>query len=329
MDSKTEHNMEHMRHLSKVVESDLAILRYKESTYQGSWKRSGGRSAWFMVKRMIDRLVSMMAKPETPATFNLQNIDDTIRAIANAQPIEAAKIDAPVHHRAATVEVVDLPGTPSATADLLNYLRNCYTAENIFEMIRSNPSGADGTVLAILRDTRRYAILIEAEMIARGVVEVERVPASLAAPSEPAQPVPAPGWSEAEELKPVRPSLERMARITKVEYEALDKHSAMCYTRRAADVFVLSDTISLGVWSGLLDTASPLSQMYKKISDDGALLRRDMLPQAELETRERWARERNQSELDALHPVALRSLYTWVDGKYVMDNETAKFWGKS
>ena len=43
---------------------------------------------------------------------------------------------------------------------------------DIFQRIQVNPSGDDGTVLAEIRDLRRYLLLVEAEMVARGAVRV-------------------------------------------------------------------------------------------------------------------------------------------------------------
>ena len=161
-------DMKHMLFLEEVALSDIEILRYKESTYRGSWKAGGGRSAWFMVRRMLDRLLVLMKKPEDPPSWNMQNIDDTIDAIGKAgfsQEIGGGALAS-----------IKLPGTPYATQQLLQHLRDCYVAENVFAKIRETPSGTDGTVLAVLRDFRRYALLIEAEMISRGVVESEKAP---------------------------------------------------------------------------------------------------------------------------------------------------------
>jgi hypothetical protein len=52
--------MDHMKYIRQVANEDIATLEVKERTYQGSWKLSGGRSAWFMLKRKIDRIIVMM-----------------------------------------------------------------------------------------------------------------------------------------------------------------------------------------------------------------------------------------------------------------------------
>lgn len=154
-------DMDHMKYLDDVADGDVLVLEKKESTYQGSWKAAGGRSAWFMMRRNMDRLITMMKKPETPKIFNLTNVDDTIEAIKDPLRDGGDSLN----------NNVKFPGTLEATVDMLQYLRDCYVSENIFAAIRANPSGDDGTVLACLRDLRRYLVLIEAEMMARGVVK--------------------------------------------------------------------------------------------------------------------------------------------------------------
>lgn len=160
----TEHDMRHMDYLEMVTLSDVEVLRQKESTYKGSWKRAGGRSAWFMARRNMDRLIEMMKKPDTPAAFNLQNMDDTIAAF-----------DKPGFSQSdgRHMTVLGLPSSPQVTQRFLKYLRDSYVSENIFAKIQENSSGEDGTVLACMRDLRRYLTLVEAEMVARGVVQIE------------------------------------------------------------------------------------------------------------------------------------------------------------
>lgn len=144
-------DMNHMTHLETVARGDVAVLREKESTYQGSWKRAGGRSAWFMARRNMDRLISMLAPPRDQIQFSLLDLNDVID---QAEKREETNSDC-------TVDV-----------SVMRYLRDSYVAEDIFAKIEERPSGEDGTVLACMRDLRRYFILIEAEMIAESVVNV-------------------------------------------------------------------------------------------------------------------------------------------------------------
>jgi hypothetical protein len=160
-------DMNHMNYISAIAQSDLNMLRYKESTYRGSWKKAGGRSAWFMMRRNMDRLLEMMKQPKSPATFNIENVRDTIAAIADSRPIAGQPSMA-----------VLLPGTPEATVEIFNFLRESYIAEDVFAKIADKPTGDDGTVLACVRDLRRYLLLIEAEMVSRGSVLIESAPAT-------------------------------------------------------------------------------------------------------------------------------------------------------
>lgn len=155
-------DMKHMEHLGSVAYSDTWVLERKEATYRGSWKAAGGRSAWFMARRNMDRLIEMMKKPDAPASFNIENVDDTLKAILEAKP--SPRIGE---------WYVNMPGIPHATHEILKCLRDSYVSEDVFAKISEEPSGRDGTVLACMRDLRRYLMLVEAEMIARGVVQDE------------------------------------------------------------------------------------------------------------------------------------------------------------
>lgn len=48
--------------------------------------------------------------------------------------------------------------------------KSALTQHDIFEKIKENSSGDDGTVLAEVRDLRTYLILLECEMMRQGVV---------------------------------------------------------------------------------------------------------------------------------------------------------------
>lgn len=155
----TNTDMKHMNYIDAVSHRDLTTLREKEKTYQGSWKRAGGRSAWFMARRNMDRLITMLSKPESPRPMNVRNTDDTIRAIKDGRPGDIPN----------SVQVC-FPGSREITVEMLEALRGAYYAEDIFAKIEEHPEGEDGTVLACVRDLRCYFTLIEAEMMSRGVV---------------------------------------------------------------------------------------------------------------------------------------------------------------
>src|SRR4249920_1338487 len=96
-------NMNHMKYLELVANSDVSTLRRKESTYKGSWKKRGGVGAFMMLARKWDRLESIAEN----------NTYDIFKAL--------------------------------------------------FE---SKDPGADGQVLAEIRDLRCYLLLVEAEYLA-------------------------------------------------------------------------------------------------------------------------------------------------------------------
>jgi hypothetical protein len=141
-------DMRHMEYLEIVTANDVACIREKEATYQGSWKKSGGLSAWHNVKRKIDRLLVMMARPDDPPGWD--GPDELVCGLQNM--------------------VRDDGHSRRDFSRLLRdaeHLGRCHTAENIFAKIREAPGGEDGTVLAEVRDLRRYLLLVEAEMMAR------------------------------------------------------------------------------------------------------------------------------------------------------------------
>jgi len=148
-------NMDHMNFIRSIALSDVDVLHMKETTYRGSWKKAGGRSAWFMMRRNMDRLLSMMAPPATTLDRPLETVLSWTRAIENGTNDRSND----------TVR--------RERADTIRYMMTLIRSEDIFAKIEENPFGTDGTVLACLRDLRRYLLLIESEMIARGVANIE------------------------------------------------------------------------------------------------------------------------------------------------------------
>src|SRR5262245_47876527 len=55
-------DMRHLNFLEQVTEEDLAEIRRKESTYEGSWKKRGGIGAFFVSIRKVDRLEHIVAQ---------------------------------------------------------------------------------------------------------------------------------------------------------------------------------------------------------------------------------------------------------------------------
>lgn len=136
----------HLPFLFDVALADVAQLVHKESTYRGSWKAAGGRSAWFMTRRNMDRLINMLARPPTPEIGGYPANDVILDLLSEARE---------------TGQSVPI------SRDLLDWLQKDRTSEDIFAAIADEPSGRDGTVLACVRDLRTYLMLIEAEMLRR------------------------------------------------------------------------------------------------------------------------------------------------------------------
>jgi hypothetical protein len=126
-------------YLSIVAEEDIKFVKERDKTYGGSFRESG-RTCWHMIKRKLDRIVNMMKRPDlTPEN------DPTIPLVFGEDHIRKHAVD--------------------------KYLRDCYFSEDIFAKIKENPSGDDSTMLAELRDLRRYILLTEAFMMSKGVVK--------------------------------------------------------------------------------------------------------------------------------------------------------------
>lgn len=51
---------DYLEFLKVVCDEDIKFIKEREKLYKSSWKRSGGRSGWFMILRKIDRLQEMM-----------------------------------------------------------------------------------------------------------------------------------------------------------------------------------------------------------------------------------------------------------------------------
>src|ERR1017187_1309296 len=94
--------------LVDVVAEDVRFLLEKDKAYNGSWKRGGGWSAWFMLKRKIDRLNELMRPPEPPPGW------------PDSLPVNALTTDR---------------------------LRSMAMSGDIFARIDARPAGEDGTVL--------------------------------------------------------------------------------------------------------------------------------------------------------------------------------------
>lgn len=144
--------VDNLPYLKMVALQDVNRLYEKEKQYNGSWKRSGGRSSWMMLVRKIDRIREIMRRPEPPANFDLTQ---TLYAVENLQ------------NRSGTIQEKYLKG--------IRYLAEVSTSEDIFAKIieeetASGGKGLDGSCIAEIRDLRSYLLLVESEMVARGIL---------------------------------------------------------------------------------------------------------------------------------------------------------------
>lgn len=106
--------MDHMNFIPVVLQRDEEVLKQKEGTYKGSWKKRGGCGAFMMLARKWDRLENIVDAHEPQYDILKAGEQDMMEL---GQPFD-----------------------------------------------REAP---DGTLLAEIRDLRRYLVLVEAELMAR------------------------------------------------------------------------------------------------------------------------------------------------------------------
>lgn len=276
--------MGHLDYLQGLADQDVAQLRHKEATYQGSWKKRGGTGAFMMLARKWDR----------------------IEAMAQQCTEGGGRWD-------------------------------------IFGLIFSQRGqvGEDGTVLAEIRDLRRYLMLVEAEMVKRGAVPVSMegfmrtsggaevfaatVPvedSNRHAEREPAErPVdmpPIPTW-------PVEGATQRVGPLsleaTPEEMDAFSKDLRAAYKPYTPSVFRLEEVQEEGL-------SDPTAIMYLNVGC-GFILDRRRLYQHEVDKLPRYSIEKNYHEWHSL-PAVWRQLYRWGprgEGKFVMWDELRERWG--
>lgn len=280
-------DMKHMEYLESVVAEDVRTLREKEATYQGSWKRAGGRSAWFMLRRNMDRLLEMMRKPDDVHGFSIEDLDDAIE--------QAREKDADTN--------IDW--------SIIQYLRDCYVSENVFAKIRERPNGADGTVLAVMRDLRRYCMLVEAEMMARGVVKIGQVERR--------------GGSTTLNLLPwlVTSQYVRDNRVREWLYDEWHPERraltpAMTEPQHFELTMIATDTTALPETQRFY---SQVMSLYERVGN-WWILRIDDAPSSARDAWSYFAYEQNHREWTDLEPWA-KSLYDWInsDNKYRMKRQ--------
>jgi hypothetical protein len=58
----SQNDMNHMHYLRQVMDADMVMIKHKEATYRGSWKKRGGAGAYMVSARKIDRLENIAEK---------------------------------------------------------------------------------------------------------------------------------------------------------------------------------------------------------------------------------------------------------------------------
>jgi hypothetical protein len=142
-------DQDYLRQLPLVADQDVKFLLEREKTYSGSWKKTP-QATWAMIKRKIDRLENMMKRPNPPARFDPNEI------------VSSLTVRPPQEHIMRGIE----------------YLADCYLADDIFAKIKSQEElsggkGVDSSLLAEIRDLRRYLLLLESECCERGYVKID------------------------------------------------------------------------------------------------------------------------------------------------------------
>lgn len=129
-----------MDHLTAIASRDVDELRrMPEMMLEGV--------AWLVLRGKMERLMKLMDRPPKPehVGFNLQNVDDTIEAINKSTPeVGVGQYS------------INLPSVPKDAVAILRHLRDCYLAEDILASM-DRPD-----VLAMVRNLRRYLLLVEA-----------------------------------------------------------------------------------------------------------------------------------------------------------------------
>lgn len=331
-------DMKHMIHLVEVAAGDVQVLRNKEATYQGSWKMSGGRSAWFMLKRNIDRLANMLAPPAEDIEGVHQLVEHIIAKSGG-----------------------DDGGITSQERVTLRRLADLVGAEDIFAKIKAAPLGEDGTVLAVVRDLRRYLMLVEAEMISRG--DVSPVPVSDIDLARIVQPVvgqrrPEPmeeldGVSEQSRVfiatlpvpledanKHAERSLSSWYRIDRATRSDLDDTAKEAYWQVTLDLYQLRDHLDKQLYfrlagydlRGLYRMGVQDEEMVSSGTVVAYFLDRDQLSEyfsPVSGTVHRTAVEVNRKEWSEMQPW-IQTLYRWSasSAKHIMMPEYLRHWAK-
>jgi hypothetical protein len=145
-----------LNYLQRVAESDISGLWRAERSYGNSWKRRGGVGAFMMLARKWDRIEQRVAGPAGAAGVG-----------AAASPAQG---DLFAHIAAEVLEHID--ADRQIAADVLKHVdADRRVVSDVLKHIAVDRR-AEG-IIDDIRDLRRYLLLVEAEMVARGEVELD------------------------------------------------------------------------------------------------------------------------------------------------------------
>lgn len=136
----------HLSYLSPIANEDVEGIMRAEQQYGSSWKRRGGVGAYMMLCRKFDRIEQALSR-QPLSDSDRENLRDTAESMVS---------DGAEH-----------PGTDQATYDLLMRAANAIQPYDLFAHAEADkrPEG----LIDDIRDLRRYLLLVEAELRARGI----------------------------------------------------------------------------------------------------------------------------------------------------------------
>lgn len=166
------------------------------------------------------------------------------------------------------------------------------------------PPGEDGTVLAEIRDLRRYLLLVEAEMMAQGVIgdQVSRFEAKTYS-----EPAPVPIEDSNRHAERAVPKLRYT--LTHLQYDQLDKDKASLYYAHGRDYYRLWEYIESS-------TSALLMRYYIPLGANQWIIDRRLVEGC---TMPFLRKQLTHMELGEVHPKHYRQLYVLqTDGHYYL-----------
>lgn len=146
--------MSYLENLEEVAARDVDGLKIAERSYGDSWKKRGGVGAFMMLARKWDRIQEALEPRDLDSAR--QNTEDLSACLEhNSIPDESG---CPI--------VRGLPGTAKGHAKELRKILEAPVPYDIFDAIERDER-SEG-IIDDIRDLRRYLLLVEAEMMARG-----------------------------------------------------------------------------------------------------------------------------------------------------------------